>query len=198
MKIFLAATSLLFTTAAFAQVELSTGFVSNNKGGKGVPIHLAYEFPLKGRLYTKSQVGYKAMFTRNTELDAHIKFYSIEVHQTFSFEAVKSRSYMLKPNVGLNYRFYHWKGKINPPYNTAVGRKWEVEVRNGKYVLQNFVGRNVTQYQVSNWGYSFQLQNQFRISDKVWIHVTPFIEPDYDRVQVTKGCYAGVVFNNLD
>ena len=188
---------MFVSTAAFSQLEISTGFAINKNNAAGFPVHLAYEFPIKGRWYTKSQVGYKHLSYYNEYVGADLDVNSLEIHQTASYEVIKKRNYILKPNIGLNYRFYRWKGEVRPPYNTLPQRAWVIGVRNGNFILNSFDGGQYNEYRVSNFGFSFQLQNQFRLNDKVWLHITPFVEPDYDRSQNVGGCYLGVILKEL-
>ena len=85
---------------------------------------------------------------------------------------------------------------MEPPYNTAPARAWVIGLRNNKrFVLENNnPGRFKNTYEVNNAGFSFQLQTQFRLKEKLWLHITPFIEPDYDASQNVGGCYVGLIF----
>ena len=185
--------SIAIATTAFAQLEVSSGFAVNKNNAVGFPVHLAYDFQIKSRWYTKSQIAYKHLRHVNDYVGATLRVSSWEVHQTISYELIKKNKYILKPNTGINYRFYHWRGRMDPPYNTLPQRAWVIGVRNENFVLNSFDAGHSREYHVNNPGFSFQLQNQFRISNKVWLHVTPFIEPDYDRVQNTGGVYIGVI-----
>ncbi|MCX6318119.1 MAG: hypothetical protein NTW29_12570 [Bacteroidetes bacterium] len=57
----------------------------------------------------------------------------------------------------------------------------------------NKLGEDYREYTMSNAGFSFQ-QSRYRLSSKLWLHITPFIEPDYDASQNTGGCYVGVIW----
>src|SRR5688572_25787945 len=111
MKLLLTTFTLCIAVTAFAQLEVSSGFAVNKNDAAGFPIHVAYDFHIKNRLYTKSQLGYKYLQINNDYVGATLKVHTWEIHQTFSYEIIKKKRYILKPNVGLNYRFYHWKGK---------------------------------------------------------------------------------------
>lgn len=129
-----------------------------------------------------------------------MKVYIFELHQTLSYEVVKHKKYIFKPNIGFNYRFYHWKGEMVPPLDAYRIRAWVIGLRNKEYfVLSSNTadGKTMQEYSPNNFGYSIQLQNQFRLNEKLWLHVTPFMEPDYDRSQNTGGCYVGVIFKKL-
>jgi hypothetical protein len=80
-----------------------------------------------------------------------------------------------------------------PPLNEMPYRAWVIGTRERNFILSTYDGKYTNTYRVNNFGFSFQLQNQFRLSEKTWLHVTPFIEPDYDRSQNTGGFYIGVV-----
>ena len=186
-----------------AQLEISSGYAVNKSLADGAPIHLAYDFKLKDRLYTKSQVGYKYLYHFNDYVGATIQVSIFELHQTLSFQIIKKRRYILQPNLGLNYRFYYWKGEMKLPHNTLPQRAYKIEFRDDRLRLNSFAptvstdGNYTDTYRTNNLGFSLQFQNRFRLNDKVWLHVTPFLEPDYDRSQNTGGCYLGVILKNL-
>ena len=196
MKFFIPLFFCLFSSGAFSQPEITTGYAVNKNLADGVPVHVAYDIKIKGRLYTKPQIGYKYLYHYNDFVGATLKVSILEFHQTFSYEVIRKKKYILKPNVGINYRFYHWKGKMKQPYNTAPQRAWVIGVRDRRFILNSFDNGYSNEYSVNNLGFSFQLQNQFRINDKIWLHVTPFMEPDYDSSQNTGGCYVGVILKS--
>jgi len=193
MRIPFIVVALFVTTAAVAQLEISTGLAVNKQDAVGFPIHVGYDFKVSNRFYTKSQIGYKYLHRYNDFVGATLNVSIWDIHQTLSYEVIKKRKYILKPNLGINYRFYHWKGKLDPPYNVVPQRAWVIGVREGHFVLNSYDNGFSNEYQVSNPGFSIQLQNQFRITDKVWLQITPFMEPDYDRSQNTGGCYIGII-----
>lgn len=85
---------------------------------------------------------------------------------------------------------------MKPPYNTLPQRAWVIGYPRERYVRLNSYdgdGSKIDTYRVNNLGFSFQLQNQFRLSNKIWLHITPFVEPDYDKIQNTGGCYIGII-----
>src|SRR5215216_5315197 len=129
MRLLLTAFILFTTATVFAQLEISSGVAVNKNNAVGFPVNLAYDFQIKNRLYTKSQLGYKHLHIFNDYVGANLDVSIWEIHQTFSYELIKKTKYILKPNVGLNYRFYHWKGKMDPPYNTLPQRAWVIGVR---------------------------------------------------------------------
>ncbi len=49
-----------------------------------------------------------------------------------------------------------------------------------------------------NPGYSVQLQNSFKIDEKLSLTLTPFIELDYDRYEEVGGAYFGMTYNFKD
>lgn len=197
MKLFFTAFLLFVATNVFAQLEVSTGYAVNRNLADGLPVQIAYDFQIKKKLFAKSQIGYKYLHHFNDFVGADLNVSIFELHQTLSYEIIKKRKYILKPNVGVNYRFYYWKGKMRPPYNTLPQRAWVIGVRDHNFILNSFDNGYFKEYRVNNLGFSFQLQNQFRLNDKVWLHITPFLEPDYDRSQNTGGCYIGIILTRL-
>lgn len=200
MKFFFATLLLtLCCSDALAQWEFSTGYAVNKNDADGAPINLAYDFKIKNRLFTKSQFGYKYLYRFNDFVGAKLKVSIIELHQTLSYEVIKKRKYIFKPNIGINYRFYHWKGEMVPPLNTLPIRAWVIGLRNSEYfILESRDGKSKQKYDVNNFGFSVQLQNQFRLNKKLWMHITPFMEPDYDRSQNTGGVYVGAILKNFN
>lgn len=187
----------LCSTKVKAQLEITTGYAVNKELADGAPIHLAYDFKIKNRIFTKSQAGYKSLYHYNDFVGATIKVNILEFHQTVSYELIKKKGYLFKPNIGINYRFYKWRGEMKPPYNTLPQRVLKLGFRDDKLRLNSFDNGYTDQYRVNNFGFTIQLQNQFRLSDNVWLHVTPFLEPDYDRIQNTGGCYVGIILKSL-
>lgn len=171
---------ILSAGKVFGQLEITTGYAVNRNLADGAPIQLSYDLNIRGRLYTKPQIGYKYLYHYNDFVGATLKVNIIELHQTISYEIIKKGKYILKPNIGLNYRFYNWKGKMNPPYNVLPQRVYKIEFRDDRLRLNSFTpvavndGNYTDQYSVNNFGFTIQLQNQFRITDKIWFHITPF------------------------
>jgi len=198
MKFYLVAIAMFIMPPAFSQLELTTGYAVNRNLADGAPLHVAYDLQLKNRLYTKSQIGFKYLYHYNDFVGAKMKVRIWEFHQTLSFEVIRKKKYIFKPNLGINYRFYKWKGEMVPPINTAPGRAWVIGLRdNQNFVLESTTDGYYREYAPNNFGYSIQMQNQFRLNDKLWLHVTPFVEPDYDRSQNTGGCYAGLILKEF-
>lgn len=178
-----------------AQLELTSGYAINRNLAGGAPIQIAYEFDVKENFFTKSQLGFKYLYRFNDFVGATMKTYIWEFHQTISYEVIKKKKYIFKPNLGINYRFYKWAANMNEPLNTLPMRAWIIGLRNEElFIISNSTGENYKEYMPNNFGFSIQLQNQFKLSNKLWLHVTPFIEPDYDSSQNTGGCYVGVIF----
>ncbi len=198
MKLLLTTFVLFITMVTFAQFEISSGLAINKNNAAGFPIQFAYDFKIKNRLYIKPQFGFKYLHIYNEHVGATLNVSSWEIHQTFSYEVIKKRKFILKPNAGINYRFYHWKGEMRPPYNTLPQRAWVIGTRNGYFVLNSYDDGYSKDYRVNNLGFSFQLQSQYKLTDKIWMHITPFIEPDYDGAQNTGGCYLGVILKSFD
>jgi hypothetical protein len=195
--ILLALFALTLSINAFAQFEITTGYAVNKNLADGLPLHAGYDIQIKNRLYTKTQAGHKYLYHYNDFVGAVLKVSIFELHQTFSYEVVRKKKYIFKPNVGVNYRFYRWKGKMKPPYETLPQRAYNLEFRDDKLRLNSFDNAYSDEYNVNNLGFSFQLQSQFKINNKIWLHLTPFLEPDYDGSQNTGGCYVGVIFKSL-
>lgn len=181
----------------FAQLEFSTGYAVNKHLADGAPIHIGYEYALAGKFRTKTQSGYKHLYYYNNYIEATIRLDMLELHQTFTYPVLNKKKYILKPNAGINLRYYKAVAKIDPPYNAPPQRVWILRyTRNRTVRLNSYDDPTTTKediYRVTNLGFSFQLQNQFYLTPKIWLHITPFIEPDYDKTQVTGGCYVGVV-----
>lgn len=190
-----------FSPYVFGQLEVSTGYAVNKHLAGGAPVQIAYDLKIKNRLYTKPQLGYKYLYHFNDFTDATLKVNILEFHQTFSYEIIKNKKYILKPNIGLNYRFYFIKAEMAPPYNTLPQRAWILDLfRDQKRIRLNSYdgdGTRMDERTVHNLGYSFQIQNQFYLNKKLWLHITPFVEPDYDGSQNNGGCYVGLIFKSL-
>jgi hypothetical protein len=193
MRIVFIVAAFFIMTNAFSQFEISTGVAVNKQDALGFPLHIGYDFKLSEKLYTKTQVGFKYLNRYNEHVGASLTVNTLEFHQTVSYGVIQRKKYILKPNAGVNYRFYRWKGKMQPPYNTLPQRAWVIGVRDGNFVLNSYDNGYEKEYKVNNIGFSFQVQNQFRLTDKVWLHITPFIEPDFDRSQNIGGAYIGVI-----
>jgi hypothetical protein len=190
--------SMLTCSISFGQIELSTGYAANKRMADGAPIHIAYDIKLNNKLYTKFQIGYKHLYHFNDFVNVKLRTSIIELHQTISYELVKTKRYILKPNLGLNYRFYKWKSEMEPPLDAYPYRRYVIWFRNNEtlgVISTNTLYKD--EYKVSNLGFTIQLQSQFKLNDNAWMHITPFLEPDYDRVQNTGGCYVGLIFKNL-
>jgi hypothetical protein len=187
----------LFHNTAFCQLEISTGYAVNKNLLDGAPLQIAYDIRISNRLFTKPQFGFKYLQHFNDFVGAKLKVSIVELHQTLSYEIIAKRKYVLKPNIGINYRFYSWKGEMVRPLNSLPIRGYSVEFRKGRLNLVSTDAEYKDDYKTSNLGFTFQLQNQFRLSDKIILHVTPFVEPDYDGTQNVGGCYIGIIFKNL-
>ena len=193
--LFLLSFVLLAATNGLCQLEMSTGYAINKPRADGLPLHIGYDFKLANRFYTKFQAGYKYLDGFNDYVEAKVRTVSFELHQTLSYEVVRKRKYILKPNIGIHYKWYDWELVMVPPLSTGVGRAWVLSVGSDTtLVLTSTPQGYYERYKANRFGYTFQLQNQFLIKDRLWIHITPFIEPTYDRAQNTGGCYVGVIF----
>lgn len=186
----------------YGQLELSTGYAVNKNLADGLPLQLAYDLKIGDKVFTKPQIGYKYLYHFNDFVGATLKVNILEFHQTFSYELVKKGKYILKPNIGINYRFYSWKGEMKQPYNTLPQRVYKIQFRDDRLRLSSFApltptdGNYTDEYRVSNFGFSIQIQNQFRINNVIWLHITPFFEPDYDGTQNSGGCYIGLIIKH--
>lgn len=197
MKALLTLFCCFFFSSLSAQLEVATGYAVNKNLADGAAIHVGFDIKIKKRLYTKPQAGFKYLYHFNDFLGAVLKVSIWELHETFSYEVIKKEKYILKPNVGINYRFYQWRGKMKPPYEILPQRVYRVEFRDDKLRLNNFDGGYSDEYHVHNLGFSIHLQNQFRVYNKIWLFITPFLEPDYDGTQNTAGSYVGIIFKEL-
>ena len=187
----------LLSCSAIAQPEFSTGVAINKNDASGIVLHAAHDFRLTDKFYTKTQIGHKRLQRYNDYVGATLKVRTWEIHQTVSYRIVNNKKYILQPNLGLNYRFYTWKGEMDPPYDVTPQRAWVIGVRDGNFVLNSFDNQHSKTYRVNNLGFSIQLQNQFSLNNKLWFHITPFMEPDYDRSQNTGGGYFGFILKEL-
>ena len=197
MKLVVTAILLFTVLKSPAQLEITTGAAINKNDAAGIALNMAYDFRITDRWYTKTKIGYKYLHKFNDYVGATLKVSISEIHQTLSYEIIQKKKYIFKPNIGINYRFYHWKGEMNPPFNTLPQRAWVIGTRNKNFILNSFDNGYNNEYSVNNLGFSIQLQNQFKLSNKVWLHLTPFIEPDYDRSQNTGGLYIGLIFKSI-
>lgn len=189
--------SCFIFSCSYGQLELTTGYAVNKNLADGAPLHVAYDLQLRNRWFTKPQIGFKQLKHFNDFVGATMKVRIWEFHQTLSYEVIKKKKYIFKPNIGVNYRFYKWKAEMAPPLNTLPKREWTIGVRGENFVIENTSDRFYNEYTANNFGFSIHLQNQFRLNDKLWLHVTPFLEPDYDRSQNTGGCYIGIILTRL-
>jgi hypothetical protein len=189
----------LFFSGAYGQLELTTVYAVDKDYADGAPLYIAYDFRIKNRLFTKSQIGFKYLHHFNDFVGATMEVRIWEFHQTLSYEVIKKKKYIFKPNFGINYRFYKWKGEMVPPLNTLPGWAWVIDIREeDHFILESTTEGSYREYAPNNWGFSIQLQNQFRVNDKIRLHVTPFLEPYYDREQNTGGgCHIGVILKQL-
>ena len=184
---------VLIPTCLFSQIEISTGYAVNRRLADGAPLQIAYDIQIKNRFFTKPQIGFKYLYHFNDFVGAKLKVSILEFHETFSYELIKKPKFILKPNIGINFRNYIWRGQMVEPLNSLPERQYVIGFRSYDMVLNSYGNNYNDKYRVSNFGFSFQLQNQFRLNHKLWIHITPFLEPDYDRIQNTGGCYVGII-----
>jgi hypothetical protein len=196
MRILLLLTfSLLISTKSFSQLEISSGYAVNKEVADGAPLHIGYDFKLANRFYTKSQFGYKSLYIFDDFVEVNLRTTSFELHQTFSYEVVKKRKYIFKPNIGVHYKWYEWEGVMVPPLNTLPYCALVMSIGMDKtMVFTSTTEGYYDTYKVGRFGYSIQLQNQFLIKDRLWMHITPFMEPTHDGSQNTGGCYIGVIY----
>jgi hypothetical protein len=194
MHFILVAFLLIICSTASAQFEFSTGIAGNKNDAIGPALHGAYDIRVKGKFFYKPQVGFKRLSRFNDFVGAKIRVSTWEVHQTFSYEFRRKDKYIFKPNVGFNYRWYYWQGEMIAPLNTLPIRGYTIEFRDDAVRLESIDGEAKKTYRTSNFGLSIQLQNQYRLNKNLWFHITLFMEPDYDGIQNTGGCYVGVIF----
>lgn len=196
-KILFCCVIFLVPILGFGQLEISSGFaISDGVKAMGAPILLGYDFKLKNRLFTKTQLDYKYLYAYNNFVMAKFILQVFGVHQTLSYELIKKNKYIFKPNVGINYRYYILNGEMTPPYEPGR-RGYHASDRNGNYRLTSYDQGQKIERHTHALGFSFQLQNQFWITENLWMHITPFIEPDYDSDKMVSGVYVGLIFKNL-
>jgi hypothetical protein len=180
---------------AQSELEVSTGYGVNKNLADGIVFHIGYDYKLYKSIRTKTQFGSKYLYHYNDFVGAKIANKTYELHQTVSYNVIEKNRYILKPNIGLNYRFFFWKGKMRPPLNSLPQRQYTIHFRNNESLrLNSFDGDIEKKYKVSNIGYTFQIENQFKIKNGLWLLLTPFIEVDYDKTQSIGGVYFGIVF----
>lgn len=202
-KKFLLLLLVVFTNILKAQTEVSIGYSVNKNLADGPAISFAYDIKLKAKFSTKSQLGYKHLYHFNDFVGCKIRVDIAEFHQTLSYDIIQKKKFILKPNLGINYRYYKWNGLMLPPYNSLPQRVFKVEFRDDWLRLNSFDpvtqtdGNIYDTYSVSNLGFSIQIQSQFRINNRIWLHITPFLEPDYDGTQNTGGVYVGLIFKKF-
>ncbi|RYD82038.1 MAG: hypothetical protein EOP53_04785 [Sphingobacteriales bacterium] len=184
-------------TKAFSQWEISTGYAVNKREANGTLVHVGYDFKIDKKISTKSQIGIKRLYHLNDFVGVKLWCNSLEIHQTISYELAKTKKYILRPNIGVNYKYYRWKGKMIPPYDELPYRTYSMQLRNDKLVLYSLNNQTKDEFKTNNLGFSLQIQNQFKLNKNLWLSVTPFLEPDYDWNQNTGGCYIGIVLPNL-
>lgn len=187
---------LLLVNTSFSQIEINGSYSANGKGdAHGPGINVGYEFNINKRLGTKSQVGYKSLKAYNDFIDATIQNKIVEFHQTILYRLINHKKYKLVPNLGLNFRYLDYVLKMNPPYNTLPIRAWVLGVRNKTLVISSGDNRFEDTHTVSNLGITLQMQNQFKLNEKLWLLVTPIFEDAYDGAQGVGGCYFGLRYS---
>jgi hypothetical protein len=103
MKTLLTVFCCFFFLPVSAQLEVASGYAVNKNLADGIPLHLGFDIKIKKRLYTKPQVGFKYLYHFNDFVGVVLKVKIWELHETFSYEVIKKKNYILKPNVGINY-----------------------------------------------------------------------------------------------
>lgn len=179
-----------------AQLELSIGY-GQRGGADGISLYAAYNFPLTPKLYTKTQLGYKQLYQGAKTLvpGASIKIRTWELHQLLSWQAVQNKKYTFNPAIGISYRLSKWKGEMKPPLDQNPIRYAAIYKRNGDlFEIVSISGLNYQEYSFNAFGYSLQLQSQFRLSYKTSLLITPFLESDFDWFQTVVGCYVGIAY----
>lgn len=194
MKHFMAICFCLFFTKIFAQVETSMGYAVNKRMADGIALNIGYDFKIKNRAYTKTQLGYKKLYHFNDFVGIKINVSILEINQTLSYEIVKRNKYVLKPNLGISYRIYKWKTEMIPPLDQLPIRVYSIGFKNNENLQTiNTSTQYKGEYNGTNFGFCIQLQNGFKLNNKTWLLITPFLEPDFDRIQNTGGCYIGLL-----
>lgn len=116
----------------------------------------------------------------------------IETHITGTYKLISKEKYKLIPELGLNYRFHKWTGKMNPPLDEFPIRRGTIEFRDGFFIITSTKGQDYKEKKINDIGLTIRTQNQFFISNSIYLNVTPFIEMDYDRTQRNGGSYFGI------
>ena len=183
----------------FAQWEVNTSIAVNKREAFGMPISVGYEKKLYKNFYTKTQFGFKKLHAYNDFVEVNLYYRILEVHQTISYSIVNNKKYKFRPNIGLNFRYYNVKGVVDAPFNTPPQRAYTIDIfRNQDPMRLNSYdgsgGVKQDKRNIANLGFSIQFQNQFKLTNNVWLTITPFVEPDYDKIQNTGGVYVGVLF----
>lgn len=202
LKTFLMKTTILYLLISFsvcagtkAQLSLSLPFANNGKGNvKGTGLRLAYEFHLKKRWSTTTQIGFKSLKAYNDFTENDLKNIIFEAQQTVSYAVVNNKKYVFSPHIGINLRYFKWSAKMRPPYNAIPIRQLAMEFRDDWLIISSVDGLFSDSYEVANLGFSLQLENQFAISNRITLLLIPFIEDDYDGIQTVSGGYIGVKY----
>lgn len=88
-------------------------------------------------------------------------------------------------------------------YDTLPQPVYKIEFRDDRLGLNSFAstiptdGNYTDQYSVNNLGFTIQIQNQFQINNKLWLHITSFLEPEHESTQNSGGCYIGVILRKV-
>lgn len=161
----------------------------------GLGINTGYEIPINSKVGIKPQLAYKCLcsFYEFTGTDFENK--RGELHLTGYYFLIANDGYKLKPNIGLNLSYSNWQAQMVDPLDQRPIRSYVTELRNGDAFAVSSTSDNAfKELDYLTLGFSAQLKNQFHISDKLDINITPFIEMDYDRTQVNGGGYLGVTY----
>ncbi len=190
-------TFICISFVSHTQIELNASYSDAGvANAAGFGINAGYEIALKNnRLGIKPQIGYKCNCSYYDFTGTDFVNKTAEFHTTFFYKLIDNPSYKLIPNVGLNLRYSYWSAKMRPPLETLPSRVYATYIRRNAFAVSTSPGREFTELRFFTPGYTFQVQNRFKISDKISVNVTPFAEVDYEVFQEVGGGYVGITYN---
>lgn len=164
-----------------------------NVNGRG--INVGYEIPIKERFGVKPQFAYKCLCSYYEFTGTDFTNQRAELHTTAYYKIINNTTYQLIPNIGLNIRYSNWEAQMREPLDTFPIRQYGTYIRNERLAVASQKGVDYAQVDFITLGFTAQIQNRFKLSDKFNLNVTPFIEFDYDRDQANGGGYLGLYYN---
>ncbi len=187
---------LLTPLMSVGQIELN-GSYSYSDLTKGMGGSTAYSFYFKNpRIGIKPQFAYKCHCSYDSFLEADFTNKKLESHVTFFYQLVDREKYKLAPNLGFNLRYSSWTIEMLEPLDELPIRRYISSIRDETFSVQSTTGSDVYETEFLTPGFTAQVQNQFVVSDRISLNLTPFIEFDYDRAQAVGGGYFGFTYNH--